>query len=90
MLPTDLENLIMSFHDEHEIWRKRMNVNMVLKSAFREWRARVEIESLLLDVLTDMHPHQVEWFRLMTYLDVYDKRLMKIRNKYARRVPRLL
>ena len=81
MIPSDLKNLIMSFHDEFGILKKRQHVNLIIKSAFAEWRGRAEIESDMLQIFSDeLDPCEIHWVILRTCLRLYDKRLIKIRD----------
>ena len=80
MLPLDLKNLIMEYHDEFDVWKKRLHVKRIIKSAFAEWRRSVKIEHLLYEIFSDMHPAKIQWVRLTALLNIYDKRLIKIKN----------
>ena len=64
MLPTDIERLIMEFHDEFDVSTKRFHLNLVFKSAFCEFRG--------LDILED------HWCVLLYFMNMYDKRLKKL------------
>ena len=73
MLPQDIENLIMEFHDSYETCKKRMHINMIIKSGFKEFEQNESKEYYLNDV-----PHGLEWYRLMFNIHRYDKRMVKI------------
>ena len=81
MLPSDLKNLILSFHDEFGICQKLRHVNLIIKSSFAEWRGRAEIESDMLQIFSDeLHPREIRWAILTTCLKLFDKRLINIRD----------
>ena len=37
MLPTDIHNLILEFHDEYETVEKKRRINLVIESGYRNW-----------------------------------------------------
>ena len=76
MLPLDIKNLIMEFHDSYNISMKRRHVNLVVKSAFAEWRGR---KKELYDMF-ELFGREIRWMVLTTFLEIYDKRLIKIRD----------
>ena len=70
MLPTDIERLIMEFHDEYDISQKRFRMNLVFKSAFKQYRSEAIFEP------------EEHWYVLLFFLDKFDKRLrLVIENK---------
>ena len=65
MLPTDIERLIMEFHDEYDISKKRFHLNLVFRSAFKEYR----------DYLIAPTDH---WYVLLFFMNKFDKRLKRV------------
>ena len=70
MLPTDIERLILEFHDEYDVSTKRFHMNLVFKSAFKLYRVQNNFDYV---IETDEH-----WYVLLHFLNMFDKRLMKI------------
>ena len=77
MLPLDLENIILEFHDGFDIARKKFEINLVIRSGFEEF---VQSESTYFHIFSEDTPRQLEWYRLMFNIHRYDKRMLKIRN----------
>ena len=65
MLPTDIERLIMEFHDEYDISKKRFHLNLVFKSAFKEYS----------DYWVASPDH---WHVLLYFMHMFDKRLKRV------------
>ena len=76
MLPTDIERLIMEFHDEFDISTKRFHLNLVFKSAFCEYQSKNKFRTFL-DLVIEPNDH---WYVLFYFLNMYDKRLKKLLN----------
>ena len=69
MLPTDIERLIMEFHDEYDIITKRFHLNLVFKTAFKEFESQYAIIGL-----------NDQWIILLHFLKRYDRRLQEVLN----------
>ena len=77
MLPEDLENIIFEFHDRYGTIKNRYHINLIIKSAFGEFRQNT---SCYYHIVGDASPRRLEWYRLMFTVHEYDKRLVKIRH----------
>ena len=78
MLPTDIERLIMEFHDEYDIITKRFHLNLVFKTAFREFK-RQQVD-LTTSGLTTIIGFNYKLIILLHFLKRYDRRLQEVLN----------
>ena len=46
MLPTDIRNLIMSFHDHFNLIEKKRKINFIIKQSYQKWLTDAGFSSL--------------------------------------------
>ena len=76
MLPHDIENIILGFHDAYDTARKKYEIHLVLKSAFADYHK----SKALYHVAGDPMPRHLEWWRLMFNVHRYDSQMVRIRD----------
>ena len=77
-LPEDIEKLIWEFHDEHLTWKKRYNMNLVVKTAFGEHCRMRLLRQELYDELSQFTTREVDFHLLMNHMKHYDRLMTRI------------
>ena len=96
MLPTDIKNLILQFHDEFGQVQKKKDLNRLVQYAYSEWlfsKGKTEAESKH-DIWTRSFYHPIEfyiddseWLHFLGMFLMYDYNFVRERNYLKKILP---